>query len=301
MPHTPRTPGRRTVRFDTPAAVLADVDRLRRGGYRKVGQWSLPQVCQHLATTVGGNLVPPPADAEPTPEQMAMKAKFFGIVLNGAPEGMALAPDRVPPASCDDTAIEALASAFAAFAAYPHDKLLVGRCGPVPVGEVLQLHLAHAAHHLSFLEPTTVRRSLRYASFADVIADVERLRSGYVRSGNWTLPQTCWHLRAVAEALAARPMADATPEVLARRPLFDGLMAGAPLPDGMPAPAELVPPAAATDADVDDYLALLRDRQSRPPGPAMHRLFGPINAGEHAAMTLKHAAHHLSYLVPDGN
>jgi hypothetical protein len=158
-----RTPGRRTVRYSAPADVLADVDRLRRGGYRKVGQWTLPQACHHLATVISGNLTPPPNDDPPTPEQLAMKAKFFGMVQGGMPEGIPSGA-TTPPQACDDTSIDALAAAFAALDAYPHARLMVGRCGPVPTDEVRQLHLHHCAHHLSFLEPTTVRRTLSYRS-----------------------------------------------------------------------------------------------------------------------------------------
>ena len=294
-----RTAGRRPVRFDTPDAVLADVARLRAAGYRRVGQWSLPQVCHHLSVIIAGNLTPPPNDDPPTAEQLATKEKFFATVLAGMPEGMPAPAAVTPPASADDAAIDGLAAALDRLATYPHAAIVVGRCGPVPTDEVRRLHLVHAAHHLSFLEPTTVRRPLDFRSPAEVVADAEHLRRGYVRSGNWTLPQACWHLRAWADSLAARPMSEPTPEMLARRPLLDAIMAGAPLPDGRPALDELLPPATAGDADVEAFLALMRDRQQHPPGPAMHRLWGPLTAAEHARLTLVHCGHHLSFLVPD--
>ncbi len=99
-----------------------------------------------------------------------------------------------------------------------------------------------------------------------MVADVERLRRGYVRSGNWTLPQACWHLRTATERLAAAPITEPTPEMLARRPVLDAVLAGGPLPTGLPAPDALVPPATAGEADVDAFLALLRDRQDHPAG-----------------------------------
>ncbi len=92
-PGPARTAGRRTVRFDTPEAVLADVDRLRRGGYRRVGQWSLPQACHHLAAVISGNLTPPPTDDAPTAEQLAIKEKFFGMVRGGHARGDAVRGD----------------------------------------------------------------------------------------------------------------------------------------------------------------------------------------------------------------
>ncbi len=58
--------------------------------------------------------------------------------------------------------------------------------------------------------------------------------------------------------------------MMARRPALDAVLAGGPLPDGLPAPAELLPPATAGEADVDAFLALLADRQRtrRRPGHA---------------------------------
>ena len=297
----PRTPGRRTVRYATPAAVLADVDRMRRGGYRPVGRWSLPQVCHHLALVISSNLNPPPTDAPPTPEQLAMKEKFFGMVRGGMPEGIPSGA-TTPPDACDDAAVDRLADAFAALAAYPDATLMVGRCGPVPTAEAAALHLDHAAHHLSFLTPTTVRRTLDYGSLADVADDVTTLRRGYIRSSTWTLPQTCWHLRAVMEAMGKLPIHEPTPEMMGRRPVLDAVLAGGPLPDNLPAPEGLLPPDTAGEADVDAFLALLADRQQHPPtGPVMHRLFGPLTAEQAARLTLRHCAHHLSYLVPDGD
>ena len=301
MPDTApaRTPGRRTVRYDTPAAVLADVDRLRRGGYRKVGQWSLPQVCHHLASVMTSNLQPPPTDAPPTAEQLATKAKFFGMVLapGGMAEGIPVPPSAQPPADCPDAAIDALAAAFDALAAFPHPTQMVGRYGPVSIDEGRQIHLAHCAHHLSFLEPTRARRTLRYGSAADVAADVRHLRAGgYVRATNWTLPQACWHLLAYTRGMLGRPITEPTPDMAAQRPLMEAILAGRPIPDGRLLPDELVPPAIAGEADVDAFLAFLNAFQPR---AAMHRAYGPVTAEQMNGLFLAHCGHHLSHLIPE--
>jgi hypothetical protein len=294
-----RTPGRRTVRYSAPADVLADVDRLRRGGYRKVGQWTLPQACHHLATVISGNLTPPPNDDPPTPEQLAMKAKFFGMVQGGMPEGIPSGA-TTPPQACDDTSIDALAAAFAALDAYPHARLMVGRCGPVPTDEVRQLHLLHCAHHLSFLVPTSVRRTLAYRSLDELIADVERLRQGYARLGNWTLEQICWHLRTAFEWwVVGVPVTDPTPEMIACRPRLEPLLAGQPYPSGMPTLPQFVPPPDPPPAEVDRFLAFVRDLQANPPPRFMHRGFGPLTGDEATKLFLCHCGNHFSNLVPD--
>ena len=40
--------GQRQLTFKDVSEVLAEVDRLHRGGYEKLGQWDLAQVCDHL-------------------------------------------------------------------------------------------------------------------------------------------------------------------------------------------------------------------------------------------------------------
>ena len=295
-PAPTRTPGRRTVRYATAADVLADVARLRRGGYARLGTWSLPQACHHLAVVIGGNLQPPETDAPPTDEQRATKAKFFGMVLSGGmPEGLPSGA-TAPPPDVADAAVDTLAEAFAQLDVYPHARITVGRCGPVPVDEVRQLHLAHAAHHLSFLTPTTVRRTLRYASAADVAADVRHLCDGYIRSANWTLPQACWHLLTTTRGMLARPMGELTAEMSARRPTMETILTGGPLPDAMAIPPELDPPATAGRSDVDAFLAFL---DTFAPRPAMHRIFGPLTAEQMGTLFLAHCGHHLSHLIPE--
>ncbi len=146
---------RRRLRFDSIADLNAELDRLRAGTYRKLGNWTLPQVCRHVAMTITGSLTPPPSD-EPTAEESAMKQKFFGMVMGsaGMPENLPIGnPALIPPADCSNAEIDVLKSAFQSLATYPHKCVKVGRCGPVPVIELIPLHLAHAAHHLSFLEP----------------------------------------------------------------------------------------------------------------------------------------------------
>jgi hypothetical protein len=44
---------RRSLSFDSLDAAVADAEKLLAGGYEKHGQWSLGQVCGHLANWLG--------------------------------------------------------------------------------------------------------------------------------------------------------------------------------------------------------------------------------------------------------
>jgi hypothetical protein len=154
---TPSKSTRRPLKFKTPEELNAELDRLQTGKYSKVGNWNLPQACRHLSATIEGNLIPPPSD-EPTAEETAMKQKFFGMVMGaeGMPENLPIGnPALIPPEDCSEAEVERLKNAFKTLAAVPHKCIKVGRCGPVPLAELTELHLAHCAHHLSFLIPTT--------------------------------------------------------------------------------------------------------------------------------------------------
>jgi hypothetical protein len=154
---TPSKSTRRPLKFKTVAELDAELNQLRTGKYTKVGKWSLPMACKHLAATIEGSLEPAASDT-PTPEESAMKAKFFGMVLNpdGFPENLPIGnPALIPAEDCSDAEVDRLKAAFEKLATLPHKHVKVGRCGPVPVEELATIHLAHAAHHLSFLIPVT--------------------------------------------------------------------------------------------------------------------------------------------------
>jgi hypothetical protein len=152
---TPSKTTRRPLKFKTVDELNAELDRLQSTPCNKLGNWTLPQACRHVALVIEGSLNPPPTN-DPTPEESAMKQKFFGTVLGpqGMPEQMPIGnPELIPSADCGDGEIDHLRIALTKLLTYPHPCIKVGRCGPVPTEEVIELHLAHAAHHLSFIEP----------------------------------------------------------------------------------------------------------------------------------------------------
>lgn len=149
------TAGRRKISFRDFDGVAEDVDQLNDCGYIRLGNWSLPQICWHLGKTITDNLKQPQTQTA-TPEETARKNGFFALAFGptGFPERMPLPPTLDPPPDLGPEEIENLKSAMRQLSACPHRCIQVGGCGPVPVEDVVRLHLAHAAHHLSFLIPS---------------------------------------------------------------------------------------------------------------------------------------------------
>ena len=290
---------RRTLRFNSPQDVVADLESLRNGPVRSLKKWSLPQACWHVAMVIDGNLNKPDSDVR-TPEQEQKKAKFFGTVLGptGMPEDMPIPAHLDPPPECGSEQIDRLIAAFEKLARYPHAFIAVGGCGPVSVDEVRQLHLAHAAHHLSFQKPAVRRQSLSFADIDAIIADIRRLQRGYVKTGNWTLAQACWHLNATTSYLMSPPPADAAPTPPDAAQRLAAIFAAGKIPDGLVAPEKVVPPEKCGDDSIEAYIATLQ-RLKTFAGPfTPHRLFGQFTAEQAKKHTLLHATRHLSFLVP---
>ena len=151
------------------------------------------------------------------------------------------------------------------------------------------------------------RRKLTFASLDEVAADAENLLArGYDRAGNWDLAQVAGH---VAEwmrypldgfpkaPLLIRPMLwlmkVTTGRKMRDRILAEGFSAG-----GRTMP-ETVPPsggdAAAAVAKLKEVVARWKAHAGEVyPSP----LFGAMTKDTALQLQLKHAAHHLSFLVP---
>ena len=156
-------PPRRAMNAKTFADVgqlIAEIERLRGGAYARAGTWTLPMICQHLASIVEYSIATPAADdAAPSPEQAEAKSGFFSMVLNGMPPGIPVPPPFTPSIDAGPDQVDRLIAAMRAIDATPHQAFEFSpKFGPVATYELVGLHLAHAAHHLSFLVPTEAAR-----------------------------------------------------------------------------------------------------------------------------------------------
>jgi hypothetical protein len=146
---------RRPLDFRSEDEVIAELERLERGGYVRAGNWGLGEICQHLCIFIRGSLDgftgPHP------PWYIRMLAPLFVrrmLKTRRMPEGVKIPAQFRPHPPCDDKAeVEELKQLLIRFRDHS------GPLHPSPFGGDLgrdrcrQMHLIHCAHHLSFLHP----------------------------------------------------------------------------------------------------------------------------------------------------
>ncbi|RMG01091.1 MAG: DUF1569 domain-containing protein [Planctomycetota bacterium] len=147
------------------------------------------------------------------------------------------------------------------------------------------------------------RRELAFSTIDEMIADVESLLArGYRREGNWTLAQVCDHL-----AIFFRGPVEGYPSgkipwyvrllapLILRRILKTGKLA-----EGVRVPESLLPGEPGDDAEAVRNLIeaakRYRDHQGK-----LHAnpVFGNLDRATSDRLQLIHAAHHLSFLIPE--
>jgi hypothetical protein len=144
------------------------------------------------------------------------------------------------------------------------------------------------------------RRTLAYASFDDIMPDVERLLAGHTTAGNWSLAQICRHvanvLRRVVDLPASTPSDPSkwVPEEQKKQVLESGR-----LPDGIQGPPETMPPDGLDAREEAEGLRRAIAHYRASAGPQIpHRILGPLTKAEWDKIQLIHAAHHLSFASP---
>jgi hypothetical protein len=146
---------RRDLTFAVLGEVMPEVERLL-AGHTTVGNWSLGQICRHLATALrataaSARVARPYADRPPI--DPTFRRRFFEA--GRFPEGVAVPrPALLPPEGLDarDEA-EALRAAIDQFAATPGPFGDHPLLGPLSPEEWTRFHCIHCAHHLSFALP----------------------------------------------------------------------------------------------------------------------------------------------------
>ena len=144
------------------------------------------------------------------------------------------------------------------------------------------------------------RRQVQYASYADLLADAERLSKTKVKTlGNWSFGQILKHV-----AQSTDSSIDGSGFVLPApvRWIFTLLMKRKfltqPIPAGFKAPKQYQP----EEISVEEALVLLRKaitRQETEQQRVMHPAFGMISKDEWTLFNLRHAEMHMSFVVPE--
>ena len=152
------------------------------------------------------------------------------------------------------------------------------------------------------------RRTLRFATLHDAVADAEMLLAkGYDKTGQWNLGQCCGHLvNWLGYAMDGFPKAPPPIRLMlwmARHSVGPGMLkkvlASGEMGTGKPTMPASVPKPDADDREgVAKYRAMV-ERANRFAGtPLPSPLFGPMDRDTWVKLNCVHAAHHLSFLVP---
>jgi Protein of unknown function (DUF1569) len=147
---------RRKLTFASLDEVMLDVDRLLRG-HTTVGNWSLGQICSHLAQafrfTIDG--FPPETRLPWIIRKTIGRFILWRILRTGRfTEGMRMPKKWEPVPGTDARAeAEALRAALQRFAAHTGPLVEQPLYGPVSRDVWDQFHCIHCAHHLGFAIP----------------------------------------------------------------------------------------------------------------------------------------------------
>jgi hypothetical protein len=144
---------RRRLEFTSLHDVMPEVERLL-AGHVTVGEWSLGQICHHLATAVRLTLDAPIRRRERTREQDTARREFFQA--DRFPDGMkAPLSALVPPPDRDArTEADALRAEIRRFVETDQTFPDHPRLGPMTKDEWVRFHCIHCAHHLGFAVPS---------------------------------------------------------------------------------------------------------------------------------------------------
>lgn len=148
---------------------------------------------------------------------------------------------------------------------------------------------------------TPGRRTLRYDNLDEIMPDVERLLKGYTTVGRWSVGQMCRHLAAIMRAsvdLPASTQFDPSLRVDADRKRV--ILETGSIPEGLATGQPFDPPGGLDDREEAEGLRSAIAYYAASPGPALaHPLLGPLSRQEWDRMHCHHAAHHLSFAIPE--
>ncbi|SIO43756.1 Protein of unknown function [Singulisphaera sp. GP187] len=145
---------RRTLSFATLDRVMPDVDQLLEG-HETVGNWSLGQICNHLATAITASVDGIPIRApwiyRKTIGVMARRRLFQSGRMA---TGFQLPAQYCPKPGLDARAeAEALRATLRYYAGFQEPLAMHPLFGWLTRDQWDRLHVIHCAHHLSFARP----------------------------------------------------------------------------------------------------------------------------------------------------
>jgi hypothetical protein len=147
------TPGRRSLSYGSFDEIMPDLERLLLGN-TTVGNWSLAQICRHVATVMR-RVVDLPASTPHDPSLWVGEEQKRQVFESGTlPEGIQ-GPAVVMPTEAfgEREEAEGVRQAIEHYKASAGPVIPHRFFGPLTRAEWDRLQLIHCAHHLSFAVP----------------------------------------------------------------------------------------------------------------------------------------------------
>jgi hypothetical protein len=145
-------------------------------------------------------------------------------------------------------------------------------------------------------------RTLNFASFDEVIAEVNRLHSiGYTKAGQWDLAQVCDHLGYFMEAglEGAKFKVPWLIKKLFGKMVLNRMLRDKAMPRGKFTPHKPLPPSGQDEAAaIARFLRTLQRFASHPGEYVESPFFGHVPPEQCRELQLIHCRHHLGFLIP---
>jgi hypothetical protein len=148
---------------------------------------------------------------------------------------------------------------------------------------------------------TPGRRPLSFDNFDQIMPDVERLLGGCSTVGNWSLALICRHLSAALRGTADLPATTPQdPSLWISEELRRQIFESGQLLEGYAAPPAMVPEDAPCKKSAAEGLRQSIAYYRASDGPLIPHLYiGPLTKVGWDRFHLIHAAHHLSFVIPN--
>jgi hypothetical protein len=152
---------RRTLHFEDLGQVAQEVERLRRDGYARAGNWGLAQVSEHLALALEAMMAGFPRPFPWWVRRLAGPAVRVWVFATGRfPAGLPMPAGVAPPDAPDeDAAVRHWREALERFTRFDGPLARHPAFGRLSRRQWEHLNLIHCAHHLGFLLPRDGERA----------------------------------------------------------------------------------------------------------------------------------------------
>jgi hypothetical protein len=132
----------------------------------------------------------------------------------------------------------------------------------------------------------------------EVAGEVDRLKRGYEKVGEWNLPQTCKHLElAIRYSMQPAPERKNT-QTWTQWILTRGILLVRRIPAGQAAAKRIEPPEDVPESAISGFLESLQELKNFRGEFSPHPRLGKMKRRDYVKLQLIHCAHHFGFLIP---